>query len=108
MKKCERDDCERQATHSVTLNVPAMDVPIDIHQPIKMYVGIELCRDHAKGFGEDFDWAGNEQLKDAIATTLSATGRSEADFDRAFHSVIRLDDNGYQQFLKLRGSRDSS
>lgn len=108
MKKCERDDCEHAATHSVTLNVPAMGVPIDIHQPIKMYIGIELCRDHAKAFGVDFKWRENEPLKDAIATTLSATGRSEADFDRAFHSVIRLDDDGYQQFLKLRERRDVS
>ncbi len=107
-KNCEHEGCTHKATHSVTLNIPAKGVPIDLHRPIKMYIGVELCKDHAKAFGDGFKWDDNAPLKNAIESTLRATGRSDADFDRAFHSTVRLDDPGYIQFLELSKSRKSS
>jgi hypothetical protein len=108
MAKCERTDCEYNATHSVTLNVPAVGVPIDLHSPIKMYIGVELCRDHAKKFGDGFTWEDNEGLRDAIVATLAAAGRSDADFDRTFHSIVKLDDPGYRQFKQMQADRKKS
>ncbi len=107
-KICEHDGCEHQATHSVTLNVPAKGVPIDLHSPIKMYIGVELCLEHAKEFGKEFSWVDNEPLRNAIESTLRVTGRSDADFDRSFHSTVRLNDPGYIQFLELSASRNGS
>lgn len=107
-KKCEFEGCEHTATHSVTLNIPAKGVPIDIHSPIKMYIGVELCKDHAKAFGEGFNWEDNLPLKEAILATLKTTGRSDADFDRSFHSAIKLTDPGYIQFLQLSESRKTN
>ncbi len=105
MAKCEHEGCTYNATHSVTLNVPAIGVPIDLHSPIKMYIGVELCRDHAKEFGKGFEWSENEGLREAIMATLEASGRSDADFDRTFHSVVKLDDAGYLQFKRLQEDR---
>lgn len=92
----------------MTLNIPAKDQPIDLHRPIKMYIGVELCREHAKTFGEGFEWAENQSLRDAIESTLATTGGSPADFDRTFHSAIPLNDQGYIQFLKVKRERSLS
>lgn len=108
MAKCEKESCTYEATHSVTLNIPAKDVPIDLHHPIKMYIGVELCKEHAKSFGEGFDWDENKELREAIEATLAATGRSTADFDRTFHSAISINDQGYLQFLKVKRDRSLS
>lgn len=107
-KKCEFDGCQHAATHSVTLNIPAKGVPIDLHAPIKMYVGVELCADHAKEFGKGFSWDDNEPLRSAIEATLRTTGRTDADFERSFHSTIRLSDPGYVQFLEMSASRKAN
>lgn len=108
MAKCQNENCNNEATHAMTLNVPAKDVPIDLHTPIKMYVGLELCLEHAKEFGKDFTWKDNRALQEAIEAALGASGRSEPDFDRTFHSAIPLHNDGYRQFLKLREGRSSS
>jgi hypothetical protein len=108
MAKCENEKCDKEATHAVTLNVPAKDIPIDLHAPIKMYVGVELCLEHAKEFGADFSWSENQPLREAIEATLAATGRSEPDFERTFHSTVPINHHGYQQFLKVQSERSSS
>lgn len=108
MAKCEKETCAREATHSVTLNVPAKGVPIDLHAPIKMYIGVELCREHADDFGKDFDWDENESLREAVEASVTALGGSPADFDRSFHSTISINSDGYKQFLKIKSERRSS
>lgn len=108
MAKCEHDDCPHEATHSVTLNIPAMGTPIDLHSPIKMYIGVELCREHADKFGDGFDWEENETLREAVESTVKAVGGSPADFDRSFHRSIPITNSGYQQFLKIKSERRSS
>lgn len=108
MAKCENENCPNEATHSVTLNIPAKDVPIDLHHPIKMYIGVELCVEHAKSFGDGFDWAENRELQEAITSTLASTGHTDADFDRTFHSAIPITNSGYQQFMKVKRDRASS
>jgi hypothetical protein len=108
MAKCENENCDKEATHSVTLNIPAIGVPIDLHSPIKMYIGVELCLEHANSFGEKFSWEENEPLRDAIEASVRALGGSPADFDRSFHAVCTLDSQGYQQFLQVKDGRRSS
>ena len=108
MAQCEKENCTNPATHSVTLNVPAKGVPLGLHSPIKMYIGVELCLEHANEFGNGFTWADNESLTEAIEATVTATGASPVDFDRAFHRVIPLTNPGYQQFLKVKSERCSS
>jgi hypothetical protein len=108
MAKCENEGCDKEATHSVTLNIPAAGVPIDLHTPIKMYIGVELCREHADSFGEKFTWEENDSLRDAIEASVAALGGSPADFDRSFHAVCSLDSQGYQQFLLIKEQRRSS
>lgn len=102
MKKCERENCEHAATHSTTLNMPSIGVPIDLHSPLKMYVGIELCQDHAKELGKQFKWSENQSLKEAVVDLARSMRRADVDFDRTFHSVIKLTDPGYLQFLKTK------
>lgn len=108
MANCEHEGCTKEATHSATLNVPAKGIPIDLHSPIKMYMGVVLCLEHAKAFGDDFTWEDNESLRDAIEATLEASGRSAPDFDRTFFDTVNIQSDGYRQFLKVKQERTSS
>jgi len=103
---CEFDGCKCEATHSVTLNIPAEGVPIDLHRPIKMYIGIKLCLDHAKTFGKDFEWEDNESMREAIDESLRKTSATKADYDRTFHSIVKLTDPGYLQFMEFMEKRN--
>ncbi len=106
MIKCEHTGCEHEATHSVTLNIPAEGVPIDLHHPIKMYIGVKLCLEHAKVFGKDFDWEDNLSMQEAIDASLLATSATKADYDRTFHSIVKLTDPGYLQFVDFLEKRN--
>ena len=108
MAHCEHAGCPNTATHSVTLNVPIDGVPINLHRPIKMYIGIIMCLEHARVFGKDFDWSDNEGLREAINESLTRTSASKADYDRTFHSVVKLTDPGYLQFIELLESRKTA
>ena len=107
MANCEHETCTNEATHSVTLNVPAIGIPIDLHAPIKMYMDTVLCLEHAKAYGLNFTWDDNESLRDAIESTLEATGRSQADFNRTFFDTLSIKNEAYRQFLKVKQERTS-
>ncbi len=101
-KTCEHQGCARAATHAPRLNIPAQGWPIDLHQPISMFIGIELCKDHAKTFGDGFKWSDNPKLKEAIE--IVSRGKAPPDFDRAFHTVTRLDSDEYRKFGQVRAA----
>ena len=108
MPKCDYKDCKCEATHSVTLNVPAEGVPIDLHRPLKMFLGIELCFQHATEFGKNFSWEENEHMKEAIDASLAVISSTKADYPRTFHSIIKLNDAGYLQFLDYVAHKDDA
>jgi hypothetical protein len=99
--RCEEDGCKECATHSVTLNVPAAGVPIDLHQPLRLYIDVKLCHEHAKEFGRSFTWEENEELRDNIAAFVREAKFGARDFDRTFASSIRLEDPGFKEIQKF-------
>ena len=105
MSKCENSDCTKEATHAVTLNIPAVGKPIETHQPIKMYVGVKLCLKCAREFGKDFTWENNEDLKESLNDTLKTACGSDLDFARSFHSPIAFTNPGYQQFVEATSNK---
>lgn len=40
---CDRKDCKHGGKWAVKLNVPATGVPIDLHTPIGIVIGLVLC-----------------------------------------------------------------
>jgi hypothetical protein len=107
MAKCEVEGCDDQATHSITLNIPAEGVAIDLHQPIKMYIGVERCHNHAKEFSKlPFDWDSNGPLRDAIDDSLFRhKSDMKPDYHRSFHSVVKMTEPGYIQFVEMSSKR---
>lgn len=103
--KCEHSGCEAEGTHSITVNIPAEGVPIDLHRPIKMYMGVELCLDHAKMFSKEFNWGENPDLQNSINESLAATSATKADYERTFTCIVKLTDPGYLQFLEFMKKR---
>lgn len=103
--KCGQPDCEAEGTHSITVNIPAEGVPIDLHRPIKMYMGIELCLDHAKMLSKEFDWEENHDLRNSIDEALVATSATKADYERTFTCIVKVTDPGYLQFLEFMRKR---
>lgn len=89
----------------MAINVPATGVPIDMHQPLKIIFGIELCARH---YGEINikDWLGDEKLRELfrIQARISAGNLAvPPDFDRAFISKVNLKDPAY---LSMKNSRE--
>jgi hypothetical protein len=101
MTICQHESCNRPATHAPQLQIPAQGWPIDLHQPVAMFIGVELCKDHATRFGDDFKWSDNLKIKEAVE--FITRGRAPPDFERAFHTVVRLDSEAYRTFLGMRG-----
>jgi hypothetical protein len=102
MKTCDKQGCTRRATHAPVLQIPAQGWAIDLHQPISMTIGVELCKDHAATFGDGFKWSDNPKIKEVVE--ILTRGKQPPDFDRAFHTVVRIDSEAYQKFLKMRGA----
>jgi len=95
--RCEEDGCKENATHSVTINIPAVGVPIDLHQPLKLYVDVKFCHSHAKEFGKYFSWKENEELKENIMGFVRDAKFGERDFNRTFASTIQITDNYFKE-----------
>lgn len=108
MAKCEVEGCGQDATHSITLNIPAEGIAIDLHRPLKMYIGVERCLDHAKEFSKvTFDWPSNAPLRDAILDSLLRHESDiKPDYERSFYSVVKMTEPGYLQFVELAAKRD--
>lgn len=100
---CQKTDCGRPATTAPTLNIPAKGFPISLHQPIRMVIGLRLCRHCARqATAPDF-------LTDKIKAVVEAMARGKAppDFDRAFVSPISLDGDEFQNFAALQHGRST-
>jgi hypothetical protein len=98
--KCEEEGCKENATHSVTLNIPAAGVPIDCHQPLRLYIDVKLCRGHAVNFGNGFHWHDNEGLRESIENFISESHFGVRDFSKTFSSAIKLTDSSYVEVQK--------
>jgi hypothetical protein len=100
---CQRQECLRPASMAITLNVPAKGFPISLHQPIRMVLGLRLCRHHARETTAEHLLT--PELKGAIEAL--ARGKAPPDFDRAFVSPISLDSDEYQHFAAMRHGRST-
>lgn len=105
MKNCEKNGCPRAATHAPRLSIPAKGWAIELHQPLQMFCGVELCRDHA---GEFFAgdaprfWQENPKLRQAVE--IMAAGKAPPDFDRTFADVVRIDSSVYRKFQDMQAA----
>lgn len=102
---CQKTGCTRPASKALTINVPAKGWPVSLHQPIRMVLGLRLCRQcAAEATPAEFL---TDDMRRATEITCRASKKAEPDFDRAFISPISLDGHEYQNFVALRHGRSS-
>jgi hypothetical protein len=103
---CSRAGCGRAATYAPRLKIPAMGMPIALHQPLAMFVSIELCREHAQTFAQDgLTFDDGSELREAIRRVVAGMGRAEPDFERVTSEPVSINDPDYLSFKSKTGSR---
>lgn len=69
--------------------MPAMDWPIDAHQPAQMIMGLKCCLDHTREFNPQEFFDQNPKLKEVFRVLLQ--GKQPPDFARAYIEALPLD-----------------
>lgn len=87
--RCMRKDCNEEATSALKICVPATGHSIDSHQPISIFLGVEICSKHAAEETVE-EWLKDNRMRQML--TMAAAGRAAPDFDRAWLKVLALDD----------------
>lgn len=82
---CDWHGCKEPATHSVRLCVPHSGIPIDMHRPLSIILGLECCIDHARQFDAQEMIKMNPDLFEAM------TRHVDVDLSRVFVEPILLD-----------------
>lgn len=104
---CQKNGCTWPASKALTLNVPAKGWPIALHQPVRMVIGLQLCRQCAAAAKPAEFLAGDITIKATIESVCRTAKKAEPDFDRAFISPISLDGDEYRRFAALQHGRAS-
>lgn len=108
--KCEREGCDRTATHAVKICVPATGWPKEEARALSMILGIKACRDHAAAF-DPADVLLQPTPNDADTTfadaVLPAMARMSGpsippDASRAWVVPIPLDGEEFQTFERIQ------
>ncbi len=101
--KCKATGCTNEAEFAPLLNVPAVGYAIDVHQPLKMTIGLKLCAACIEQFTiEDIL---NADTRALISRSLAADRRVPPDFGRAFLTKLRLDSKEFLQFEQHANNR---
>lgn len=93
---CQKLGCPRQATHALSIGVPAVGDPE--HMPLrgKLLMNVQLCEDHAEQADPAAFFELNPELKMLLQRGL---GGITPDFDRAVAMGLPLDG---ADFLELQ------
>lgn len=104
---CQKTGCTRPASKALTINVPAKGWPISLHQPVRMVIGVHLCRQCAATVKAAEFLTADTKIKTVIEDMCRTAKQAEPDFARAFVTPISLDGDEYQNFAALRHGRAS-
>lgn len=95
--KCQRTECEEEATHHPCICVPGTDLDIATTQPLRVTIGAQLCKSHAKRFDYK-EWfkakTPNGNFTNEIIFVALARRGPAPDFARAWVMPIRTDHAG--------------
>lgn len=103
MPKCNGEKCSSEATHAPLLQIPAEGWPLDMHQPIEMVMGLELCEKHTDEFigrCDEFKKE-NPQIGEIAAMTARAAGKWPTDYSRAVFKKVKLTSPEYLKLKRL-------
>jgi hypothetical protein len=96
--QCCWNNCPAEAEGAIALNVPAMNIPIPEHDPIRLILGLKLCGWHQREIKPDDVLS--DQIRYIILT--AAQGLGPPDFARAFMPPVSFDS---QEWKVLEGNR---
>ena len=94
--KCQRVGCDQGANYAPRIRVPMLGTRIEVVEPLKVVIGLELCRQHAV----DCDLA--KFLSDDMKRLfqMAATDKGLPDFKRAYMDAVKLDTDEYRELKK--------
>lgn len=96
---CQFKGCDRKATHSTAIEIPAKGYAFDSHTPLKLYTGNRCCKDHAT---EAVDLKGTmEMLKPMLDDIAKNMRLTPPDGERARVRAVRLDSEEYVTYEKM-------
>lgn len=99
---CQRQGCEKEATCSLAINIPATGCPIAEHDPIRVVIGLQLCDEHlAETKAGDF-FTSDGRLEKIVR--IRSRGLAEPDFKRAFVSRVEFDSEEWRALSKNRSA----
>lgn len=101
--KCCRTACINRAKYALTICVPAKDLPVFSHAPIKIQMAVYICFDHMKDvYVQDFL---TEATINQTVAWCKAHGKAEPDFARAYPDALELDSPEYLKWAAAREVR---
>ena len=108
--KCQREGCQRQATHAIKICVPASGWPKDEARALQFILGMKCCRDHAAAFDpadvllqptpNDPDATFADVVLPAMARMSGSTIPPDA--SRAWTVPVRLDSEDFKAFERVQ------
>lgn len=101
IEKCAHENCDADSIVVPVIRVPAKGWPIDLHQPLKMIMGLHICDAHKAQF--DVKEMLNDDLRNIFK--IAANGKCEPDFDRAFVEWCKIGSAEYNALIKTRQQR---
>lgn len=102
MTACKSKDCTHEASFIPRINVPAMHWPIDMHQPLQMFIDLPLCKHHIHEVKiKDFL---SDEIKEVFR--IMTKGRMPPDFERAYVSQVSVNSNEFKMFRRKQAERE--
>lgn len=98
-KKCDKKGCEREARFAPKIYIPARGFAAIREQSASMYIGLEMCYEHA----ENFDPGDLENIEEIANAALRVVLQNPVpcDIERAWVIPIRLDSKEFLEFKNM-------
>lgn len=98
--KCMLAHCDADAACAVMMRVPFIGMPIKEHDPLRVTMGLCVCRTHfPEVTPQEFLEDGNLQK---IVLFTTPPGNPQPDFDRAFIERLEFDSQEWVTLLSTR------
>lgn len=94
--KCQKINCQNEASGAIAINVPAMHCPIAEHDPIRVVLGLSLC--DACRMAANVQEFLSVQVK--LIVKIWAQGKAPPDFERAFLTKVEFDSDEWKSLTK--------
>lgn len=102
MTACTGKDCKNDATCVPKLRVPAKGYSLVRHSALGLILDLPLCATCFKAMTIEGFIGENDNLKKTVTAAMTAQGKVEPDFDRAWLEVTHLNSPEYARMQRAQ------